>query len=154
MRKLNDFTMGDFNRICDRTGFKVKASDTKREWNHLIVRTKSWEERHPQDFIRGIRDVQAVNDPRPGAQDSLVYTETTLDADELPGQTTLSVTATTSMTVGDAVMLVQDNDELHMSNIASIVAGDTVTIDDATTYLASSGNVLYIASAVVAESSL
>lgn len=59
----------DFNRICDRTGFKVKACDTLMEWNGLIVCREDWEPRHPQDFVRGKRDNQRVPHPRPEPDD-------------------------------------------------------------------------------------
>lgn len=56
---------GDFNRHCDRCGFKYKASETRKEWNGLIVCPKCYEPRQPQDFVRGRRDRQSVPDPRP-----------------------------------------------------------------------------------------
>lgn len=61
---------GDYRVICDRTGFKVWASDTRLEWNGLRVRKQDWEPRHPQDFVRGRRDRQIVADARPEATDS------------------------------------------------------------------------------------
>ena len=54
------FAPGDYNVICDRTGFKVKASECEMEWNGLFVRKLSWEPRHPQDFIKGKVDDQTV----------------------------------------------------------------------------------------------
>lgn len=60
-----DARPGEFYRECDRTGFKVKASHTQREWNGLIVRRDSWEPRHPQDYLRARPDHPAVPDPRP-----------------------------------------------------------------------------------------
>lgn len=55
---------GSFNRICDRTGFKMKAEQTEKEWNGSVVRRKSFELRHPQDHIRSFKDDQSVTDPR------------------------------------------------------------------------------------------
>lgn len=60
---------GDFYRICDRTGFKVRASATRKEWTGMIVRDKSFEMRHPQDFVRGVEDNQNVPEPRPRQPD-------------------------------------------------------------------------------------
>jgi len=59
---------GGFWRICDRTGFKVRAEDTQEEWNGLIVAKSVYEARHPQDFVKGRVDQQAVRGarPRPG----------------------------------------------------------------------------------------
>jgi len=55
----------DFNVICDRCGFKVKAYNTRTEWNGLRVCLDDWEPRHPQDFVRGVNDDQIVDNPRP-----------------------------------------------------------------------------------------
>ena len=38
-----DYAVG----ICQRTGFKVPASQLKQEWTGLLVREASWEPRHP-----------------------------------------------------------------------------------------------------------
>lgn len=63
---------GDHNVICDRTGFKVKASETRKEWNGLRVWKNVWEPRDPQDLIKGRTDKQAVYDPRPEGTDSFI----------------------------------------------------------------------------------
>ena len=74
------FKAGDYNVICDRCGFKVKASKTKKEWNGLRVCSSHWEARHPQDKIRGQRDVQRVPDPRPATDPVFVSNgEVTID---------------------------------------------------------------------------
>lgn len=65
MTESTVFKPGDFYRICDMTGFKRRASRTKKQWNNLIVRDDSWEARHPQDFVRGVADYQNVPEPRP-----------------------------------------------------------------------------------------
>ena len=61
----NYYNNGDWNVICDRTGFKVKYSGCRKEWNNLIVRRESWEKRNAQDFIKAVKDVQAVPMARP-----------------------------------------------------------------------------------------
>jgi hypothetical protein len=60
---------GSHNVIDDRTGFKLKASQVRREWTGNVVRRQSWEERPHQDLIRSTPDHQAVDDPRSGAPD-------------------------------------------------------------------------------------
>lgn len=59
------YRSGSFYRICDRTGFKVRAEDTRQEWNGQIVDKRVFERRHPQDFVKGRRDDVAVPNPRP-----------------------------------------------------------------------------------------
>jgi hypothetical protein len=63
---------GDYNVICDFTGFKVHASDTVKTWQGYRVRAQDWEPRHPQDFVRGKRDNQNVPDPRPEETDNFL----------------------------------------------------------------------------------
>lgn len=63
---------GDFNRICDLSGFKVKASETRLQWDGLIVRKESFDSRHPQDFVKGKRDNQTVPRARPEGTDTFL----------------------------------------------------------------------------------
>lgn len=71
---------GAHNLICDRTGFKIKSTDARKEWTGAVVRSGSFETRHPQDFLRSKVDRQAVPDPRSEATDTFVATnEVTVD---------------------------------------------------------------------------
>lgn len=70
---------GDFYRICDVCGFKVRASVTKKRWDGMIVCEADWEPRHPQDFVRGKVDNQRVPDPRPEQTDVFISTPITPD---------------------------------------------------------------------------
>lgn len=47
---VSTFSAGDCNTIDDRSGFKVKLSDTLTEWDGLQVTDSMFEERNPQDF--------------------------------------------------------------------------------------------------------
>ena len=71
------------------------------------------------------------------------YNETTTDADEAIGQTVISVTSTTGFANNDPIGVVTDDNAIHWSTIASFVADDTVTLNDALTVAATSGNVVY-----------
>ncbi len=57
--------IGDWNTICDISGFKCKASETVLRWDGLRVLARFSEERQPQDFVRGVRDNPAVPWVRP-----------------------------------------------------------------------------------------
>jgi hypothetical protein len=61
--------MRDWNVICDASGFKVKASETVLQWNGLRVHRRFAEERHPQDFVRGVKDQMNVPWTRPETPD-------------------------------------------------------------------------------------
>jgi hypothetical protein len=140
------YVKGDYNVISDRDGGKYKRSECRKEWNGLLVHRDEWEPRHPQDFVKGVKDDMSVPDPRPGAEDTHSVFETTLDAAEDSGQTTLSVTSTANMTNGYTILVHQDDDTIHISTISSFVAGDTVTIADALTHKSASGSTVVIQS--------
>jgi hypothetical protein len=57
---------------CDNTGLQVLSSDAKTQWDGLLVWKGQFEERHPQEFVRGVRDDFAVRNARPEAPDTIV----------------------------------------------------------------------------------
>lgn len=78
------YVPGDFYRIDDRSGFKVRAERQRKEWTGLIVDRNLFELRPAQDFVKGVIDDQTVPKPRPRpAQDTFLG----------PLQVTLIVTA-------------------------------------------------------------
>lgn len=60
MGKRDYYLSGDYNVICDRCGQKFKGHECKMEWDDLFVCQYCWEERQPQDFVRGLHDEQQV----------------------------------------------------------------------------------------------
>jgi hypothetical protein len=64
--------------ICDRTGFRVRRGQLKETWDGLKVRRKSWEPRHPQDFVRG-RAEKPKGSTRPEQEDRFIEDEITPD---------------------------------------------------------------------------
>ena len=61
---------GDPWVICDRSGFKVRMSETVKEWTGLRVARRFADERHPQETARAVADRQAVADARPEPPDA------------------------------------------------------------------------------------
>jgi hypothetical protein len=53
-------SLGNWNARCYRCNDKHKASELKREWEGFYVCVRCWEPRQPQDFVRGIQDIQTV----------------------------------------------------------------------------------------------
>lgn len=77
------YIAGDFWRICDSCGFKMRQSQTAKRWDGLIVcRATCFEDRHPQEFVQGIADRQAVTDPRPVPLERLRLDITNLTIDD------------------------------------------------------------------------
>lgn len=71
------FKPGDWNVVCDVTGFVRKRSECKLTWDNLLVTSDQWDEKHPQLTIRGRKDKQSVPIARP--ESDPVFTSTTAD---------------------------------------------------------------------------
>lgn len=52
--------------ICDRSGFRYKLNEMRKEWNGSLVGRDMWEAKHPQlEPRRKVSDAQALRQPRP-----------------------------------------------------------------------------------------
>lgn len=68
---------------CDRCGCDIRVEDAIQEWTGLWVCPDDWEERHPQDFVRGRADDMAAHEPvRPESTPTFVEREPLLDTGE------------------------------------------------------------------------
>jgi PKD repeat protein len=63
---------GDWNSICDQCGYKYKASQLKLQWNGLRTCCRCFDLRNPQDFVKGVQDVQQTPFTRPDTPPSFV----------------------------------------------------------------------------------
>jgi hypothetical protein len=66
MSHIGYYKDGDNNATCDRCGKPFKASQLRRTWDNLWVCDRDWEPRHPQDYVRGVKDDQSVDIDRAG----------------------------------------------------------------------------------------
>ena len=66
--------------ISDRSGFRYRLREMRKEWNGLLVGPDEYEEKHPQLSAPNVgADPQALRDPRPDVTEGLkvfVYTDT------------------------------------------------------------------------------
>jgi hypothetical protein len=65
MGNIGYYKPGDNNAVCDRCGRPFKASMLKKTWDGLWVCQRDWEPRHPQDFVKSVKDDQTVKISRP-----------------------------------------------------------------------------------------
>lgn len=72
MGYVSRYDRGDWKAICDSCGMQFKASELRLRWDGLMVDSKCWEPRQPQDFVRGVADVQAPVWTRPEQQNQFV----------------------------------------------------------------------------------
>jgi hypothetical protein len=60
--------------ICQRCGLEYPRNVLRKEWTGLLVCPDDFDRRHPQDFVRGVPDQQAVRDPAPEPTDYFLST--------------------------------------------------------------------------------
>lgn len=60
MGRADYLSLGDWNAACFRCGRKRKASTMKKQWQGFYVCPEHWEPRHPQDFVRGVKENPSV----------------------------------------------------------------------------------------------
>jgi hypothetical protein len=64
---------GDYYQLDDLSGFKIRASRSRRipggQTGGAIVAPERWEPQQPQDFVQGVADDQTVPEPRPRQPD-------------------------------------------------------------------------------------
>lgn len=124
---------GDFWRIDDRTGSKVRSSDTVKQWDGLIVHRDEFEERHPQDFVRGRIDKQRVHDPRPEPTDNIIGPlTTTISVAANPGATALNLDSSIRMQPGDHLGIMLANGNVFRAIINTVPTSSSITLTAAT----------------------
>ena len=72
MAHIKLYSRGNWNAICDVCGRQYKSTDLRKRWDNLWVCFQDYEERQPQDFVRGVADTQAVPWARPEGADTFV----------------------------------------------------------------------------------
>lgn len=63
--RVDKAEVGAWNARCDRCGWKFKNYELHKTWDNLFVCRECWEPRHPQDFVRGVKDDPSVPWSRP-----------------------------------------------------------------------------------------
>lgn len=84
MSHVPHFINGDYLADCDGCGKTFYASELKKRWDGLMVCTRDWEPRQPQDFVKAFNDKQAVPWSRPEPSDTFVTTTTIYTVDPTP----------------------------------------------------------------------
>lgn len=63
--RRNRYKMGDYLVVDDFTGNVRYASTMKMTWDGWLTDKKNWYRRHPQQYVRGVKENQTVPIPRP-----------------------------------------------------------------------------------------
>lgn len=60
----SEYIPGDNLLISDRSGRVMRRSEARVQWNGLVVHESEWEPRHPQEFVRGVKEDIVAPEPR------------------------------------------------------------------------------------------
>jgi len=73
---MGRFASGKYSYgISDRSGFRYRLRDMRREWNGLLVGPDEYEPKHPQlTPPRNVVDPEALRNPRPDTQNIISVT--------------------------------------------------------------------------------
>lgn len=66
------YVPGKWLAICDVCGLRHYNTELRKDWRGLMVCSKDYESRHPQDFLRVRADNPAVPWVRPEAEDVFI----------------------------------------------------------------------------------
>ena len=127
--------------ISDRSGFRYRLKDMRKEWNGLLVGRDEWEEKHPQlQPLRAVPDPQALRDPRPeqnlDEQRDIQYGYDPVGFRDIPGITPAN-NLVAQGEVGTVTITISDtgNETVNATGLAGTSAVGSVTvIDDAATF--------------------
>lgn len=72
MGRADYYKHGSWNAICDVCGRKFKGDELLDRWDGLKVCRDDYEERHPQEFVRGVVDNPSPPFVRPWPPDTFV----------------------------------------------------------------------------------
>lgn len=65
--------LGDWNVACSMCGRKRKASTMVKNWQGMWRCPEHNEPRHPQDFVRGVQDIQTVPFAQPQIDEYIYF---------------------------------------------------------------------------------
>lgn len=116
-----DWRIGDHRVIDDITGFKIWASEARKQWNGSLTDEKNYSPRHQQDLIRARRENPGVKNARPEPPDTFIGPlTTTVTAAAIAGATTLEVASTAGMTAADRISVMLESADTFRTTIQTV----------------------------------
>lgn len=133
---------GDYHMICDRCGGKFRRSEMQKTWEGYWVDSKCFNVRHPQDFVKNIRDKQSVPVARPDRNSSLG--ETTLFASSAKFANSITLTSTSYIIKYSSLGITLDDGTVQWTFATADPAAGVVQLNDQLWGPASSGNIIFL----------
>ncbi len=117
---------GDNWVLDDFSGFKIRASTARMQWDNRFTAPGHWSPRHPQDLVTGVRDTQTVAIARPRQQNQFTIVATFATAAALAGANTITVDSSIGFNIGDLCQVILDSGVPFQFTVSSI-GGSTIS---------------------------
>jgi hypothetical protein len=117
------YVPGDNYLIDDISGFKVRASKARMQWDGLMAAGSRFSPRQPQDLVTGVPDDQTVAIARPRQVNQFTALATFINAPCAAGTNVLNVDSTVGWQVGYKAMVMLDSGVNFTAAVSSIGAG-------------------------------
>ena len=135
---------GNYWVVCDTCGFDYRVRETRLTWDNFLVCEKCWEPRHPQEYVRGIRDKQSVPIARPEPDTSMK--STTLSSSASKTAKVIYVADITQISENDPIGVTLNDDSTQWFQVDSLtVATKEIVLNEGLFYGADSGNKVSLA---------
>lgn len=125
------YNPGDNYILDDLSGFKIRASRARKipggQTGNLLVAPERWEPQQPQDFVRGVPDVQLPDLVRPRQKNRFTILATFVTAPSAFMTYVITVDSTEGFAVGNNCQLMLDSGVNQLVAIAAI-SGNDITL--------------------------
>jgi len=140
---MDKYQPGNYRFICQVCGFEYRWKDIKKRWDGLYVCPSDYEERHPQDFVKGRKEVMAV--PVSSPDITIQEKSTTLSAGSSKGDKSITVTSASLIAEYESIGITLDDGIVQWTFVPEGgVSGTTITINDGLWEDAASGNTVLV----------
>lgn len=129
-RSSDGYRSGDWWVTDHHSGFQIRASDTVKQWNGLLVHWAHSDPKHPQELVRGVADRQTVPFSSPEPDDTFIGVPTLTFKTSSVSSSDLDTYTFSSLSIGTAstTRLVIAVCFAQNDNAAAGVAPTSVTI--------------------------
>jgi len=103
------FVGGQNYCLDDFSGFKIRNTQGRMQWDNVFTKPPHWSPRQPQDLTQGVRDDQTVAIARPRQKNQFTIVGTYVTEPSTAGATSITVASTVGFNVGDLCQVVLDN---------------------------------------------
>ncbi len=121
------YVPGDNYLLDDNTGFKIRASKARVQWNSIVTSGTHFNPRHAQDLVQGVQDDQTVQISRARQVNVFTVLATFVIAPAARGALSMTVESALQMEVGDVCQVPLDFSGSIFQFTISAISGNVLS---------------------------